>query len=51
MVLHLLQKLGVLEEKDLLQLKEHWPRVIRNHRGDEVGELRIAFELWPKPSL
>lgn len=44
-VLHLLHEMGVLQETDLEQLKDHWPSAICNHRGDEVGEVRIAFDI------
>ena len=41
----LLSKLGVLDEKDLEELKFPEKRLVKNWRGIEVGELRPAFNL------
>lgn len=44
-VIDALRQLGVLSATDLETLSEYSPTVIRNHRGDHVGEARAAFNL------
>ena len=44
-VIDALRQLGVLDAADLNTLSEYSPTVIRNRRGDHVGEARAAFAL------
>ncbi len=44
-VIDALRQLGVLEAADLNTLSEYSPTIIRNRRGDRVGEARAAFSL------
>jgi len=44
-VIDALRQLGVLEPADLNTLSEYSPTIIRNRRGDQVGEARAAFAL------
>lgn len=44
-VIDALRQLGVLDANDLSTLAEYSPTVIRNRRGDHVGEARAAFSL------
>ncbi len=44
-VIDALRQLGVLEPEDLNALSEYSPTIIRNRRGDLVGEARAAFVL------
>jgi L-asparaginase II len=44
-VIDALRQLGVLSANDLETLSEYSPTIIRNHRGDHVGEARAAFTL------
>ena len=49
-VLNALHQLGLLHEDDLAGLVRHWPREVRNHRGDVIGELRTPFRLESRGS-
>jgi L-asparaginase II len=44
-VIEALRQLNVLSERELIALAEYAPTVIRNHRGERVGEARAAFNL------
>ncbi len=44
-VIDALRQLGVLDASDLNTLSEYSPTIIRNRRGDRVGEVHAAFEL------
>jgi len=44
-VIDALRQLGVLSANELETLSEYSPTIIRNHRGDQVGEARAAFTL------
>ncbi|MDQ1559749.1 MAG: hypothetical protein QOD32_2809 [Pyrinomonadaceae bacterium] len=44
-VIESLRQLGVLDDDALARLAPYAKFVVRNHRGDEVGEVRPAFEL------
>jgi L-asparaginase II len=44
-VIEALRQLNVLAESDLITLASYAPIVIRNRRGDRVGEVRAAFTL------
>lgn len=44
-VIEALRQLGVLDEAALQELAPYRSFTIRNHRGDEVGEVRAKFEL------
>ena len=44
-VIESLRQLGVLDETALARLAPYSKFVVRNHRGDEVGEVRASFEL------
>ena len=44
-VIESLRQLGVLDEVALERLAPYAKFVVRNHRGDEVGEVRPSFEL------
>jgi L-asparaginase II len=44
-VIESLRQLGVLDDAALEPLARYARFVVRNHRGDEVGEVRAAFEL------
>ena len=44
-VIEALRQLNVLSERELVALAEYAPTVIRNRRGERVGEARAAFQL------
>jgi len=44
-VIESLRQLGVLDDATLEQLAPYAKFVVRNHRGDAVGEVRASFEL------
>jgi L-asparaginase II len=44
-VIEALRQLGILDEAALHELAPYSSFTIRNHRGDEVGEVRARFEL------
>ena len=44
-VIESLRQLGVLDDATLKGLAPYSKFVVRNHRGDEVGEVRASFEL------
>jgi L-asparaginase II len=44
-VIESLRQLGVLDDAALDRLARYAKFVVRNHRGDEVGEVRASFEL------
>lgn len=44
-VIDALRQLGVLSETDLRSLSNYSPAIIKNRRGDSVGEARAAFTL------
>jgi L-asparaginase II len=44
-VIESLRQLGVLDDATLERLARYARFVVRNHRGDEVGEVRASFEL------
>jgi L-asparaginase II len=44
-VIESLRQLGVLDDAALESLARYAKFVVRNHRGDEVGEVRASFEL------
>jgi L-asparaginase II len=44
-VIESLRQLGVLDDAALEHLARYARFVVRNHRGDEVGEVRASFEL------
>jgi len=44
-VIESLRQLGVLDDAALERLAPYAKFVVRNHRGDEVGEVRASFEL------
>ena len=44
-VIEALRQLNVLSERELVALAAYSPTVIRNRRGEHVGEARAAFEL------
>jgi L-asparaginase II len=44
-VIESLRQLGVLDDAALERLARYAKFVVRNHRGDEVGEVRASFEL------
>ncbi|HYG10026.1 MAG TPA: asparaginase [Pyrinomonadaceae bacterium] len=44
-VIESLRQLGVLDDAALERLAPYTKFVVRNHRGDEVGEVRASFEL------
>jgi L-asparaginase II len=44
-VIEALRQLNVLSERELIALAEYAPTVIRNRRGERVGEARAAFNL------
>ena len=44
-VIESLRQLGVLDDTALERLAPYAKFVVRNHRGDEVGEVRASFEL------
>jgi L-asparaginase II len=44
-VIEALKELSVLTEKDLTALAAYAPTIIRNRRGEQVGEARAAFTL------
>jgi L-asparaginase II len=44
-VIETLRQLGILDEKAIKELAPYSRFAVRNHRGDEVGEVRAAFEL------
>jgi len=44
-VIDLLHRLGVLSAEELSQLADLRRPVLRNHRGLEVGDLEVDFEL------
>ena len=44
-VIDALRQLGVLQANDLEALSSYSPTIIKNRRGDSVGESRAAFEL------
>ncbi|HZG52473.1 MAG TPA: asparaginase [Pyrinomonadaceae bacterium] len=44
-VIESLRQLGLLDEAALERLARYSKFVVRNHRGDEVGEVRASFEL------
>jgi L-asparaginase II len=47
-VIDALRQLGVLADSDLQTLSSYSPAIIRNRRGDQVGEARAAFTLQIK---
>ncbi|HEX8456443.1 MAG TPA: asparaginase [Pyrinomonadaceae bacterium] len=44
-VIESLRQLGVLDNSALARLAPYSKFIVRNHRGDEVGEVRASFEL------
>jgi L-asparaginase II len=44
-VIESLRQLGVLDDNMFAQLAQYAQFVVRNHRGDSVGEVRASFEL------
>jgi L-asparaginase II len=44
-VIESLRQLGVLDDAALERLTPYAKFIVRNHRGDEVGEVRASFEL------
>jgi L-asparaginase II len=44
-VIESLRQLGVLDDAALERLTPYTKFIVRNHRGDEVGEVRASFEL------
>jgi L-asparaginase II len=44
-VIESLRQLGVIDEAALERLARYAKFIVRNHRGDEVGEVRASFEL------
>ena len=44
-VIETLRQLGILDEKAIGELAPYSRFTVRNHRGDEVGEVRASFEL------
>jgi L-asparaginase II len=44
-VIEALRQLGVLDDAALKALEPYARFTIRNHRGEEVGEVRAGFEL------
>jgi len=48
-VIDALRQLGVLHANDLEALSSYSPTIIKNRRGDIVGESRAAFELDINP--
>ena len=44
-VIETLRQLGILDAEALAALAPYASFVIRNHRGDEVGEVRASFQL------
>jgi L-asparaginase II len=44
-VIESLRQLGVLDDAALERLARYAKFIVRNHRGDEVGEVRPSFEL------
>jgi L-asparaginase II len=44
-VIESLRQLGVLDDATHERLAPYAKFVVRNHRGDEVGEVRASFEL------
>jgi L-asparaginase II len=44
-VIETLRQLGVLDTKAIEELAPYSRFTVRNHRGDEVGEVRASFEL------
>ena len=48
-VIDALRQLGVLRANDLEALSSYSPTIIKNRRGDSVGESRAAFELDINP--
>ncbi|HZH31367.1 MAG TPA: asparaginase [Pyrinomonadaceae bacterium] len=44
-VIESLRQLGVIDDAALERLARYAKFVVRNHRGDEVGEVRASFEL------
>jgi L-asparaginase II len=44
-VIDALRQLGVLSANELQTLSKYSPTIIRNHRGDQVGEAKAAFTL------
>lgn len=45
LAVEILRRLGLLADRDMKNLSRWVNPVIRNHRGDEVGRVRPAFEL------
>lgn len=44
-VIETLRQLGLLDDEALAELEPYSRFAVRNHRGDEVGEVRASFEL------
>jgi L-asparaginase II len=49
-VIEALRQLGVLADSEMAALAEYAPIVIRNRRGERVGEARAAFTLEIAPN-
>ena len=45
--IEMLRQLGALTDDEIAELEEYARPLIRNHRGETVGEARAAFELQP----
>lgn len=44
-VIHVLKRLGYLTEQEFHQMQHLYRPILRNHRGDEIGHLEVAFAM------